>query len=161
MQNFFYTVAFFDYNKPLEVWFDNKAWFVKHGLAEKALLAAWQRQQDTYMWTPFVGMFLKTLDREKLRRCGDPLPEGDTYTLYRGVQGLAGGVKGTNPRGISWTTDRDVAERFAHRCPMLPRGAVYTVTVPREAVLAYLHLHRPEHEMLVVLDKKTEVKLAA
>jgi hypothetical protein len=25
-------------------------------------------------------------DREKLQACGDPLPEGETFTLYRGVQ---------------------------------------------------------------------------
>jgi hypothetical protein len=74
---------------------------------------------------------------------GEPLPDGDTLTVYRG-QMPGGGF------GIAWSLDADTATKFAKgagiRNPMA--GTVYTGHVRRADVLAYL-TGRGESEIIV------------
>ena len=73
----------------------------------------------------------------------DPLPAGETFTVWRGVQ------KGV-VRGVSWTLDRDTARRFAQTFGLA--GKVYRAEIKRSDIFAYLHdSHRTEHEVLLVL----------
>jgi hypothetical protein len=129
----------------------NWSWFEQRGLHVKALLFAWNNQKVAYRWEDAMRYFLEKCSRDELLRGSDPFPEGDSYTLYRGVQGKS------NPRGVSWTTSLNVAEHFAHRfgCD----GAVYTATVKRQDVYARIHESgRGEHEMLVLsIDDVTRV----
>jgi hypothetical protein len=119
-------------------------WFKQRNLHIKALLMAWSNQKVAYQWEVAMRYFLSDCDRADLLRCSDPFPEGDSYTLYRGVQNLA--HRKSNPLGLSWTTSLDVAKWFAGQ-----DGTVYMVTVKREDVYARIHESgRGEHEMLVL-----------
>jgi hypothetical protein len=121
----------------------NWSWFKQRGLHVKALLFAWSNQKVAYQWEPAVRYRLEECDRAELLRCSDPFPEGDSYNLYRGVQGKS------DPHGVSWTTSLEVARWFATR--MGGNGTVYTATVKREDVYAYIHESgRGEDEMLVL-----------
>jgi hypothetical protein len=121
----------------------NWSWFRQRGLHAKALLAAWSNQKVAHQWEPAVRYHLLECDRAELLRCSDPFPEGDCYTLYRGVQGKS------NPHGVSWTTSLEVAKHFANR--MRGNWTVYTATVKRQDVYARIHESgREEHEMLVL-----------
>lgn len=119
-------------------------WFKRRGLHVKALLFAWSNQKVAYKWEDAVRYFLDECDRDELLRCSDPFPEGDCYTLYRGVQNCA--HRQSNSLGLSWTTSLDVAKWFAGQ-----DGSVYSATVKREDVYARIHESgRGEHEMLVL-----------
>lgn len=69
----------------------------------------------------------------------DALPE--VVTLYRSA-------RPKQRQGLSWTLERSVAEFFAKRSG----GDVYTIRVPRSAVLAY-YANRQEVEVLVNLSE--------
>jgi hypothetical protein len=76
------------------------------------------------------------------------LAPSEPITLYRGA------VE-SRRRGMSWTTDPIVAERFAARRPILVRGRivyrqrqVWQVTIPPKAVLARIE-GRQESEVIV------------
>lgn len=67
----------------------------------------------------------------------------DEVQIYRGV-----GTK-SNPKGFSWTTNLEVAERFAERYSMLDGdGYIAVATVKKEDVLAYFS-RRDEDEYIV------------
>lgn len=75
--------------------------------------------------------YLPQCDQQRLLAAIDPLPSGDTFTIYRGValpdkQDL---------RGVSWTFSRDVAKTFASR--MYGDGVIYRAPIPRSMVYAY------------------------
>ena len=86
-------------------------------------------------------------DRERLRAAGDPLPEGDRFTLYRGVSGRGAARR---VAGLSWTRSPGIASHFARTWPLVGLGsgcrteappeadpAVYVTEVRREDVLFY------------------------
>lgn len=50
---------------------------------------------------------------------------------------------------MSWTTKRTVARHFVTRHRAYSEGALYTVTVNQDAVLAHLNLRRVEFEVVV------------
>jgi hypothetical protein len=84
---------------------------------------------------------------KRLRAAGDPLPGIGPFTLNRGVAGRA---RGRRIHGLSWTSSQRVAAWIANRAASwgLPDPAVYVITVPTRAVLAY-HNDRQEEEFLV------------
>lgn len=121
-------------------------WLEQRGLHVKALLMAWSNQKIAYHWEPAMRYFLLECDRAELIRCSDPFPEGDSYTLYRGVQNFA--LRQSNPHGLSWTTSLEAAKWFAGH-----DGTVYMATVKREDVYARIHESgRGEDEMLFLLN---------
>jgi hypothetical protein len=124
----------------------NWDWFATRGLAEKALVAAWPNQKRTFHYALHLPRLLGMVDREKLLAAGDPLPEGETFTLYRGVSGDG------DPYGASWTINLEVARFFAS-IPYWGSGTIYAITVPRSDIYAYLHdSGRTEGEALLRLD---------
>jgi hypothetical protein len=131
----------------------NWVWFLAHGMAEKAMLSAWSNQKSTFHHTDAMRWLLKQIDRQKLVAAGDPLPEGDTFTLYRGVN------RDGDPHGFSWTTSIDIASRFSNMFGF--EGTVYSVVVPRSDVYAHLHESgRTEHEMLLLLNGDEPLRVA-
>lgn len=120
------------------------------GIYEEALLEAYIGTRANWSrWSvKDLRQLFKMADREKLLAAGDPLPPGDTFTLYRGVSGAP---RRRRPKGLSWTSSPEKAEWFASRLP-LPDPAVYRATVRREDVLAYSN-GRSEEDFLVWVEK--------
>jgi hypothetical protein len=119
------------------------------GEYEHALLVAWVNQKVTRVilngeplnWTPYMKRYLASCDRSKLVQAGDPLPEGEPLTVYRGLPNSNSDV-----RGVSWTLDIEVARRFAEGF------MVYKTTVPRSMAYAYVNESgRGEREVMLVL----------
>jgi hypothetical protein len=110
----------------------NWDWFTIRGLAEKALIEAWSNQKRTYAYSPHIPRLLDVVDRAKLLAAGDPLPEGETFRLYRGVSGDG------DPYGASWTLSLEIARFFAS-IPYWGSGTIYAITVSRSDIYAYLH----------------------
>lgn len=74
-----------------------------------------------------------------------PLPEGDTLTIYRGEPAKPDGEL----KGIAWSLDRDVATFFALRpSGSSGTGVVIEATVPRFAILGYI-TDRNESEVII------------
>ena len=92
-----------------------------------------------------VGVLFHTMDRDKLRECGDPLPDGDPLTIYRGVSGDS---PADYAGGISWTTDLGCACWFALRYPELKNPTVYVADVGRGDV-AWFDNGRQESEVVL------------
>jgi hypothetical protein len=115
------------------------------GVADSWISPEWPGQQmDLATWilifrrsTP-EGRYL--LDEGETRLLADL---DEQLTLYRGCWE-------EYKLGMSWTTDRDMANWFAHRFDIRDNvGVLYTVTVPRELVLATFDRRG---ELEVVLD---------
>ena len=145
----------------LDIVLDNQGVLRDAGLLEEAFIEAWGTQKaGVPNWTPgFCRVMFARLDRAKLLSAGDPLPSGDSFTVYRGVAGV--GSK-RRVRGYSWSGDRGIAERFAAlRAERygLPNPAVYSAVIQREHVLAYIHTSgRQESEFLLLPDKLSKVR---
>ena len=97
-----------------------------------------------------MKLFLALANRQKLMAHSDPLPEGEAFTVYRGVQ------EGGDFRGVSWTLDLDVAREFAFRIFNFTgvRGTVYKTTIRRPDVYAYVGDttgRQGEKELLLIL----------
>jgi hypothetical protein len=85
------------------------------------------------------------VDREKFLAAGDPLPDGETFVVYRGVAGV--GKKRRISTGYSWTLRLMQACWFANRGRPEPDPAVYTATVSRSEILAFYN-GRNEQEVI-------------
>lgn len=122
---------------------------IAKGKYEEALLNSYIGTRVNYShWDFFVIKRLFDLaDPKKLRAAGDPVPEGDTFTLYRGISGKKGKRR---VNGYSWTSSLNKAKWFATRFEHLENPAVYKVTVPREWVLAFSN-ERQEAEYILKL----------
>jgi len=148
----------------MNIFLVNGRWFAERGMTEEALLAAWNNQKSTLHWREHIKMFLTMCDRSKLMAAGDPLPEGETFTIYRGIGSsnymLEGRRLGGEERGVSWTLDRDVAKFFAGA-----EGKILTTEVRRDEIFAYLGQpqgetkYRREQEILVLLDEQHPIRI--
>lgn len=121
------------------------------GMYERALLDAFiaARTNNHHFPVDMLRDLFSWADRGRLLAAGDPLPEGDSFTLYRGV---AGRGPARRVRGMSWTADRDRAQWFAKRAGEwgLHDPAVYLLTVERPDVWAYCN-ERQESEFILLL----------
>lgn len=70
-------------------------------------------------------------------------------TIYRGIHG------GNNPDGMSWTTERMVAEKFAFRRGDIEDNSVETATVDKDDIFAYIN-GRGEHEVILLDPHRRE-----
>ena len=115
------------------------------GIYESALFQAWTIGSTN--WSSWRLEFLCTLfdiaDRARLLAAGDPMPEGERFTLYRGVAGVEPRRK---EAGLAWTRDPDKARVFAKRGAWLgyPDPAVYTTEAARGDVYFYSADRREE-----------------
>ncbi len=142
----------------LDIVLDNWQVLRKAGLLEEAFIEAWSTQKHgSHNWTmPFCNEVFALLDRTALLKAADPLPTGESFTVYRGVAGI-----GSKRRvyGYSWSNDVEIARLFA-RLRGLPKPAVFRATIQREHVLAYIDTcGRNEKEFLLMPHKLTEVRL--
>jgi hypothetical protein len=107
----------------------------ERGLLERAFVHAWTITRTNWAHVPLreLRRLLALCDRERLRAEGDPLPDGETFTLYRGVAG-----RGHRRResGLSWTRSREKAAWFGRRF-FLEQPAVLCAEVSRGEVLFY------------------------
>lgn len=131
-------------------------------------LAAWvwtdcEASEDDPIWTDIMSVSVPHrpfMSGVAGRRALRALPE--QVTLYRGVQGITARAarRAAALGGWSWTTDRDVAERFARRFVRRPEAPhVATAVVPRTAIVAYL-LGRGEREALLPPGTVSELGLS-
>jgi hypothetical protein len=130
--------------------FDNMLLFHEHGIYEKALLDAFIGCRVNWAtWSPDVIHYMfERGDKEKLHSYGDPLPDKNVFTLYRGVAGVG---RARRVRGFSWTANPHCAAWFATRFCDLPNPTVFTIECPREYVLAHLGpSFRNEEEYLIL-----------
>ena len=156
-----------DSNGAMAFLVDNQEWFRERGVFEEVMLLAWNTQRFTHGYQPWMRMFLAFADREKLMAASEPLPEGERFTVYRGVTSgklkLWGKRIGGDKRCLSWTLDPAVARTFANTAG-LP-GTVYATEVSRHQIYAYLggkgnrHGYRPESEVLLLLDKRHSIRV--
>lgn len=136
----------------------NMAALKEQAMYEHALLIAFiGTRTNNKMWPlDWLRYLFELADRSRLLAAGDPLPEGDYFTIYRGV---AGRGPARRVKGLSWTADKDRAEWFADRAArwQLHDPAVYTATVSRADVWAYVN-EREEEEFIVLLSPDAKVR---
>jgi hypothetical protein len=102
-------------------------------------------------------MMLASLNREVLAALGDPIPDGHTFTLYRGVAGIG---PRRQARGLSWTSSFDVACWFADRSRDFGKPAICSATVAREEI--YVYSNRRHLEEFIVRPRSIrEISLSA
>jgi hypothetical protein len=118
---------------------DNHYILRKNGFYETALLDAYMGVRINYShWQLSLLRFLfANADIEKLRKLGDPIPDKDTFTLYRGVSGRG---RKRRVNSFSWTESPNTAAWFATRFNDYGIGdpAVFTITVPNESIMAFI-----------------------
>ncbi len=129
---------------------DNAIRLLAIGKYEEALLSAHTGTRTNWAhWAiGSIKWLFEMADPDKLRAAGDPIPQQDSYTLYRGVCG-----KGPKRRvnGYSWTALLDKAVWFAKRFSVLYEDpAVYQVTVQEKDILA-VYNGREEKEYILRL----------
>ena len=113
---------------------DNAFRLKQRGIYEPALVCAYGCATLGFGGWPndYVAYLLALADMKKLREAGDPIPSGESFTLFRGVAGPKK-YKRTFP---SWTSDYWTAAWFAVRfCDKNP--AIYQADVSREDILFY------------------------
>jgi hypothetical protein len=131
----------------------------KLGIYEATLLQAYVTRDSNHLNWPMssIRSLFNAANHRKLLKAGDPLPDGDSFTVYRGVSGSG---RYRRVRSYSWTLDRATAEWFAHR--YLQFGAkhpgVYRAVIRREDVLAYYNGSN-EEEILCYPQRYRQVPL--
>lgn len=117
----------------------------ERGVYEEALLHAFVSTATNHheMELDTIDYLFELADRDKLLAAGDPLPIGESFTVYRGVAGIR---RHRRVEGYSWTLNLSQACYFAARFDR-PNGRVYQATVARVEVLAYINW-RDEAEVI-------------
>src|SRR5665213_4334017 len=84
----------------------------RHDLFERILVEAYRApgKDHTTLTTQQTLSLFESGDRQKLRSCGQPLPPGETFELFRGV---SGDEERRKTAGLSWTSSRQRACWFA------------------------------------------------
>lgn len=134
---------------------DNWPLLKKIGKYEEALLHAYQSIRTNYStWSmDLLRILFMQADIEKLRKVGDPIPDQETFILYRGVSGVG---RKRRVSSLSWTESPNTAAWFAKRYG-LPDPAVFMVTVPKESIMA-CSFDRNEREYLLRLPLPVKPK---
>jgi len=124
--------------KCLQFVFDNVLALKERGILETAIVHAYTipRINLANVSLSDLTWLFDMADRTKLLGNGNHLPEGEQFTLYRGVAGRSPFRK---PSGYSWTDDQQRAVWFARRYPSLERPAVCVTTVKRDEILFFDH----------------------
>jgi hypothetical protein len=137
--------------------FDNILPLKMIGKYEEALLHAYCDTRGNYLhWSlRTLSYMFNEAHPQRLREAGDLIPEQETFTLYRGVNGV-GRLRRVN--SFSWTSSPNVAAWFARRFDRHD-PAVFTVTVQNGNIMAYLDKKgRNECEYLVKLPLPAKPK---
>lgn len=117
---------------------------------EKILLRAYQSLSITIedLRLDRLRRLFALADRERLLAAGDPLPEGESFKLYRGTGKEIESKRGIRVHGLSWTDKIEIARKFSglYTEPKY-ESHVYTANVPRAQVLAFRKY--PEREFVL------------
>lgn len=147
----------------MDIVIENWAFLQSVGLLEDAFLNAWSiNKHGTPNWDmKFSDFVFHNLNRNRLRKLSSPLPTDDPLTVYRGVAGT--GEDQRRVRGYAWTTELEVAKKFADlrkHTYRLPNPTVYRATIAHEHTLAYLagDEHRNEEEVLLLPEHLKNVQ---
>jgi hypothetical protein len=136
--------------------FRNWAALKARGLYERALLEAFiATRTNNRDWPLYLLRWLfEQCDRSRLLAAGDPLPDGERFTIY---QGVAGRGRARRIDGLLWTRDLERARWFANWYAnrfSLHHPAVFALEVARADVLAYMHESgRKEQEFIVIPER--------
>ena len=110
---------------------------------------------STYHFSPATLLRLFQLaDKEMLRSHGDPLPDDEFITLYRGVRDVANKA---SIRSMSWTSNSNTAAWFAEFLNEGTEAGVYTATVHVDSVFLYTN-DTGEEEYVIEVPKGVKVK---
>jgi hypothetical protein len=148
----------------LDIVIDNWQVLRRADMLEEAFIDAWSSEKHgvPHWDIGFCQMVFRNLDRSKLLRAGDVMPDGDPFTVYRGVAGV--GDK-RRELGYSWTGDEAIARMFAELREQrygLPDPAVFCANIERQHVLAYINESgRNEQEFLVLPEHLYNLKKSA
>ena len=84
----------------------------QYGLYGRILVKGYRApgKDHTTLTTQQTLSLFESGDRQKLRSCGQPLPPGETFELFRGV---SGDEERRKTAGLSWTSSRQRACWFA------------------------------------------------
>lgn len=118
----------------------------------RALRQWWSVCDDTWsQLRPLLRLMREHADSAPVRRLKN---QDVLYRVYRGCSRAA-------VRGISWTTDREVAGRFArgHRIPV-PNPVIVSARVRRSAVFLHIGNQRKEREWLLDPRRLVDVEIA-
>lgn len=116
---------------------DNATALKKLGMLEASIVGGWTAAKGTNAGFNAIEIarILDGCDRDKLQEVtGQPMPDGDRFTLYRGVAGTG---KWRRIRGLAWTDSLDIACWFASRFAHLGDPAIMTASVPKSGVYFY------------------------
>jgi hypothetical protein len=145
---------------PMQLVEWNHRLLADRGLYEVALAYAFTNSKvgnhHLAMWR-LEAMFAKA-DRARLRDAGEPMPDGERFTLYRGVAGKGAARR---VRGYSWTDSKQTAAWFAVCAAWfgLADPAVYEAVVDRSDVL-FFDDSRGEREYVVRPAKAKRVPMS-
>jgi hypothetical protein len=144
-------------DRGLEIVHRNSDQLLKRGIYEAALLRAYGATNTNWAnWSlKSLSALFERSNPKALRKAG-PLPEGDSFTLYRGV---AGDEPLRKEAGYSWTRSPSVAAWFAnflsHRTGTQLRDPAVLMTVAKaEDVLAYLNDRNEDDFVVLATDWK-------
>jgi hypothetical protein len=126
------------------------------GWYERAVVEALIGPKVNLHHIPLVALhyMLICADRTALMAAGDPVPDGESFTLYRGVSGKGAARR---LRGISWTSSYDKAKWFASRFCDLEKPSVFMATVPRDAV-CFCSNERNENEFVCIIPRHLKLE---
>jgi len=144
----------------IQFFINNLEEFRTHGRLEEAVISLYLKQNNPFLsggdavqWEDFFN----ECDKDRLKKCGPPLPAG-TSKVYRGS---VSGFK----RSLAWTPDRKLIENFAERWkdPSLGGGQLYEVDISTEQVLVYIqrHINRRVEEIILLSPdfiRSTEIR---
>lgn len=141
-------LGYMDNTKCLEFVFRNSFLLELRGMYERALVYALSATRTNNALYPpsLLEILLENCDIETLRAAGDPLPAGNTFTIYRGVSGER---HYRHVRGLSWTASLNTACWFALRYVEhgLKDPAVYKANIRAGDVYCYTS-DRDEQEFI-------------
>jgi hypothetical protein len=109
----------------------------------------WQCEDDWREYLPLDGCWQSSLMNAEEQRAFDALP--DPVRVFRGYK-LDG-----RERGLSWTTDRSVAECFAHRFADIEEGAHPRIAVgvtPKAKVVAHFLERNGERDRRLTRERR-------
>jgi hypothetical protein len=158
-------IHFRSYNAPINLLINNMKFLSYHGALEKIVLEVHSGRKK--YWDDVDHYILRDIinfcDQGRMRAAGDPLPEQEIYTLYRGVNGY--GDERRVVDGISWTDSPNIASWFANKNFLYSRRtelhdpAVFQVNVQKEDILAYYNGRKESEYILKVPVKATITRL--
>lgn len=170
-------------NGALQFVADNAEFLMRHGLYEQCLFIAYkscmpnrdplsstteaarkiQKETNPFLFyanksypRSVIRELFETADRDRLLAAGDPLPEDEPFTIYRGTPSAH--CK-ESVRGLSWSGERAIAKQFAktiygQSAERSNDPGVFKTTVFRKHLYCYSNC---EMEFLVKMSPDLEI----